>query len=374
MKNIILAVMILLSTITYSMDDAATTEATSLQAVPYLAQVPREIKECIIDFIISPGFLSTNLKEIKVLALTNTGFAQILQNSAFRKYLARRLIKHAGTLDEKQLVASRLGVVNEQFFISYITSSKKLLDLIETIIEKIEERNQHYYDYYDDVAYQDELSQLTKLLSLGADVNNCIDQSHYPVTTCLLHAAVRIRRTHFEQIAALLLNHSKTLHLYIDNTLLCAIQPVIANTEILRCLLNSPSSAYLSSNIKTTALFTLCANYIFIENGVLNALLDAGADITARCNGRTALMLYCACPALLNQGNNTVIELRKMFTDCAELAVKSQEDITDVVHVLLAAGVDVYGQDAEGKTALDLAQENGYSRIVEVIKEYMLTQ
>jgi uncharacterized protein len=109
------------------------------------------------------------------------------------------------------------------------------------------------------------------------------------------------------------------------------------------------------------------------RTGDVKALLSRGADVDARDGeGRTALMF-----AVINVHADTV---NALLAHGADVNVKADDGgtalmlaacggDTEIVRALLDQGADVGGKfTLTGKTALALAEEHGYTVIVELLK------
>ena len=105
---------------------------------------------------------------------------------------------------------------------------------------------------------------------------------------------------------------------------------------------------------------------------IVKMLLNAGADINATSTGGfTALKAAAA-------GGHTatlqfLLERGAGSKDTAFLNAATWGK-TETVRWLLENGANVYVKDIAGKTALDLAQENGHAAVVELIKSTMNQQ
>ena len=101
----------------------------------------------------------------------------------------------------------------------------------------------------------------------------------------------------------------------------------------------------------------------------VEALLEQGADVNAKdSEGRTALMFasvnmhFGSAKALLEHGADVNA---KANDGCTALMLAASSDDIEIVRALLRKGADVSGKFTQtGKTALQLAEEKGYTDIV----------
>ena len=97
-------------------------EASKLEELSTIEQLPNELKTRIIESVLSLNNLSQALKNIHALARTSTTFAALLQDSGFKAALAKRLIHLPGTISQKKLLGTLLGVATEIWYVDYMNS------------------------------------------------------------------------------------------------------------------------------------------------------------------------------------------------------------------------------------------------------------
>jgi uncharacterized protein len=105
----------------------------------------------------------------------------------------------------------------------------------------------------------------------------------------------------------------------------------------------------------------------------VHALLAAGAnpEIKAEDDGWTPMMVAVLeghvniVAILIEAGDNPNLCIENM----TPLMLASDANRPEVIKFLLKAGVDVNAQNSAGKTALFFAQQNGYTKIIELLRE-----
>ena len=104
-------------------------------------------------------------------------------------------------------------------------------------------------------------------------------------------------------------------------------------------------------------------------------LTDSPGLVDTKFQGRSPLHLAAslgkkeAAEALVAKGAN--VQLKAGGEDTTPLQEASKSGSKDIVQLLLAKGADVNAKDRQGKTALDLAQQNGYTEVVNLLKAHM---
>jgi ankyrin repeat protein len=106
--------------------------------------------------------------------------------------------------------------------------------------------------------------------------------------------------------------------------------------------------------------------------GVIEVLLEAGADIDAVKNNRTALFLAIsrghkeAVALLLDRGADANANARRGYSGIAIQEASSQGN-KEILDLLIEKGADVNAIAVEGNTALQKASANGHKEIVELL-------
>lgn len=76
----------------------------------------------------------------------------------------------------------------------------------------------------------------------------------------------------------------------------------------------------------------------------------------------------------LVEGVDPNVQLAGFWDNSTALIKAVEANQIEVVRILLVAGADPYIKDAHGKTAFDIARENGYSDILELLESAPLKQ
>lgn len=129
----------LLASSSYGMDiDRTISDPSEPQALSTLEQLPMELKTRIVESVLSSNNLSQALKSISALARTSKAFAGLLSDSKVRTELAKKLINLPGTIKQKMLVGTSLGVANQLWYVSYMNSvitkfNKEFLNALQSL-------------------------------------------------------------------------------------------------------------------------------------------------------------------------------------------------------------------------------------------------
>lgn len=76
----------------------------------------------------------------------------------------------------------------------------------------------------------------------------------------------------------------------------------------------------------------------------------------------------------LVEGVDPNVQLAGFWDNSTALIKAVEANQIEAVRILLVAGADPYIKDAHGKTAFDIARENGYSDILELLESAPLKQ
>jgi ankyrin repeat protein len=76
----------------------------------------------------------------------------------------------------------------------------------------------------------------------------------------------------------------------------------------------------------------------------------------------------------LVEGVDPNVQLAGFWDNSTALIKAVEANQIEAVRILLVAGADPYIKDAHGKTAFDIARENGYSAILELLESAPLKQ
>ncbi|KAL2672434.1 hypothetical protein Neosp_013144 [[Neocosmospora] mangrovei] len=108
--------------------------------------------------------------------------------------------------------------------------------------------------------------------------------------------------------------------------------------------------------------------------GVARELLKAGANPNHASNdGRNAMYwaLYCGnvelFKLLIEHGGD--VNYRWQHDECTLVMMAAERGNMDILRVLVDAGADVGGQNKDGETALDLAQQKNKKHVVEFLQK-----
>jgi ankyrin repeat protein len=117
-------------------------------------------------------------------------------------------------------------------------------------------------------------------------------------------------------------------------------------------------------------LIGVCANHFL---GVARELLKAGANPNHASNdGRNAMYwaLYCGnaelFKLLVQHGGD--VNYRWQHDECTLVMMAAERGNMDILRVLVDAGADIGGQNKNGETALDLAQQKNKKQVVEFLQ------
>lgn len=140
------------------------------------------------------------------------------------------------------------------------------------------------------------------------------------------------------------------------------------NIETIRLLIEAGANVKARTEIRGLEMDVLCLASAFLRNpNVAYALIDAGADVNARCdNNMTAIMSVLG----LNNNHEAVSSLVDIFINAgADVNAKTihcvtvlmiaagSEENPEIIRKLIRAGADVNAKDGNGKTALVYALE-----------------
>ena len=106
----------------------------------------------------------------------------------------------------------------------------------------------------------------------------------------------------------------------------------------------------------------------------MTQLLDGGAEVDAKKDGATALLVACehghvdAARLLLEKGAEVD---RAMEDGWTPLLIACQEGHVDMARLLLEKGADVNRASMKGTTPLDAAKKEGHSSIVALIEDHL---
>ncbi|KAJ4221125.1 hypothetical protein NW759_007194 [Fusarium solani] len=147
---------------------------------------------------------------------------------------------------------------------------------------------------------------------------------------------------------------------------------VMNDAEMIKLLLElgADPNHVLSTSNREIVLIGVCANHFL---GVARELLKAGANPNHASNdGRNAMYwaLYCGnaelFKLLVQHGGD--VNYRWQHDECTLVMMAAERGNMDILRVLVDAGADIGGQNKNGETALDLAQQKNKKQVVEFLQ------
>ena len=126
--------------------------------------------------------------------------------------------------------------------------------------------------------------------------------------------------------------------------------------DIFKYLLENGAEIDKENGYGWTALMCASMNG---HSDIVENLIKQGADVNIKNSNReTALIkVIISCIRTFEENKDNMIKKNAALNRCLK-----------IVKCLIENGADVNIKDNEGKTALDLAEENGYKEIVEILK------
>ena len=126
--------------------------------------------------------------------------------------------------------------------------------------------------------------------------------------------------------------------------------------EIVKCLIENKADIDVQDELGATALIWASGGR-YLE--IVKYLIENGADVNIKNNkNETALIkVIISCIKTFEENKDDMTKKHAALNRCFK-----------IVKCLIENGADVNIKNNEGKTALDLAEENGYKEIVEILK------